>query len=85
MIDALFFAIDSTLHLFFRFFPEANNPEHIESIAEEQINQIAPHIYNINAVFPLGTLFDILVYVFLLELVLLFWAMIFKAIQLIRG
>lgn len=85
MSDLLLGAIDRTINMFFFFFPNSYNSEYIRDTVNMHVDKIEPYLVNLNALFPMDTLFTILSFTLLLELTLLLWSITFKAIQLVRG
>lgn len=77
--------IEKILITMFSILPDAGPDNSIINMVNSSINSIKPGVYNINLIFPLSTLFQILMLVIFIEVTLFLIGLVMKVAMLFRG
>lgn len=77
--------IEKILVAVFSVLPDANPDNSVIQAVESSMNQIQPGMYNLNLIFPLSTLFQVLMLVIFVELTLFLISLIMKVAMMFRG
>lgn len=77
--------IEKILVAVFSILPDANPDNTVIQAVDNSMNYISPAMYNLNLIFPISTLFQVLMLVIFVELTLFLIGLVMKVAMMFRG
>ena len=77
--------IEKILVAVFSILPDANPDNSVIQMVESSMENIKPALYNLNLIFPISTLFKILMLAIFVEVTLLLIGLVMKVAMMFRG
>lgn len=77
--------IEKILIAVFSILPDANPDNSVLQMVESSMNSIKPALYNLNLIFPISTLFKILMLAIFVEVTLMLISLVMKVAMMFRG